>query len=69
MWHFYDIEYEQDVPGLPSELTVDLEQFRWSNDIPLGLGNLNSKARRAIKEITGCYPKSCKLNNIELHGD
>ncbi|NBP16683.1 hypothetical protein EBU95_20225 [bacterium] len=64
---FYDIKYECDDKNLPSELIIDLERFQWCDEVPVGLGNLNYKARRAIKEITGCYPISCKLGRIELH--
>lgn len=63
---FYDIKYESSNPGLPTELIIDLERFEWCNDIPVGLGNLNSKVIRAIKEITGCYPVSCRIGKIEL---
>lgn len=63
---FYDIKYESSRKDLPTELIIDLERFSWCKDVPVGFGNLNSKVRRAIKEITGCYPTSCKLGKIEL---
>jgi len=64
MQRLYDIQYESGKTDLPAELTVDLEQFTWCKDISKGMGNLNNKIKRAIKEITSCYPTSCKIEEI-----
>ncbi|NBW58676.1 hypothetical protein EBR43_13050 [bacterium] len=66
MQRLYDIQYESGKTDLPAELTVDLEQFIWSIDISKGMGNLNNKIKRVIKEITSCYPTSCKIEEIQL---
>ena len=60
LWRLYDIKYDSNRTDLPTEIIVDLNKFPWFNDIPVGLGNLNCKASRAIKEITGCNSLSCK---------
>ena len=64
MWKLYDIVYK-DKQG-PSQLTVDLDVFKWSSSIPVGFGNLNSKAYLAIKAITGCESISCKCDVFYL---
>ncbi len=58
----YDIKYKD--KESVKEIYVDLEGFKWSKSIARGFGNLNSKAFKAIKEITGCEPTSCKLGKI-----
>jgi len=62
MTRFYDIIYKTPREDLPSSVIVDLESYPWSKDIPIGFGNLNSKAYLAIKAVTGCEPISCKLD-------
>lgn len=66
MWLVYDIKYKVNKKKkLPSQFVVDLKKFSWHDKIPVGLGNLNSKLYRAIKEITGCEATSCKADVIK----
>ena len=67
-WRLYDIVYKHNKQG-PSEIIVNLDEFVWSNDIPVGMGNLNSKAYKAIKEVTGCEMHSCKVEVFYLNED
>ena len=62
LWRLYDIKYESDRTDLPTEIIVDLTKFSWFDEIPVGFGNLNSKASRAVKDITGCNSLSCKVD-------
>ena len=64
-WRIYDIVYESDRQDLPTEIEVETDKFEWFDGIPIGLGNLNCKLGRMIKEITGCNSKSCKYQSIK----
>jgi hypothetical protein len=64
MWKLYNIEYESDKG--PDSLLVDLDGYSWSSSIPVGPHNLNHKAFRAIKELTGCDAITCKFDTIWL---
>lgn len=64
-WKLYDICYKNNKQG-PTEVIVDLDGFSWSKDIPVGLGNLNSKVYKAIKEVTGLEIDSCKADTFYL---
>jgi len=57
-WRLYNIKYKNDAQG-PGEIIVNLDNFEWSSNIARGLGNLNSKTYKAIKEITGLEIDSC----------
>lgn len=67
MWRIYDIEYETPREDLPSEIHVETNKFEWFNDIPIGLGNLNSKLGRIIKEVTGSKSISCKYESLKKY--
>ena len=64
-WKLYDIVYKENKSG-PTEIIVDLDGFSWSEDVHIGLGNLNSKAYKAIKEVTGLEMYSCKAEVFYL---
>ena len=64
LWRLYDIQYESPRGDLPTEIFVDLRKFSWFDEIPVGLGNLNSKVGRAVKDITGCNSLSCKVDIV-----
>lgn len=63
-WKLYDIKYYGNNKNLPKELTLDLNSYEWSKTIPYGLGNLNAKVYRAIKQETGREAKSCKVDMV-----
>lgn len=63
-WRIYDIIYDSDRSDLPVEIEVEISKFEWFNDIPVGLGNLNCKLARIVKEVTGCNSKSCKYESL-----
>lgn len=65
LWRLYDIKYEEEKNDLPKELILDLNSFSWSKDVEIGMMNLNFKAFRAIKEITGCVATSCRVDVIK----
>ena len=65
LWRLYDIRYEYHREDLPTEIIVELDKFPWINDIDTGFGNLNCKAHRAIKEITGVNSLSCKVELLK----
>lgn len=64
LWRLYDIKYEQERQDLPTEITVDLDNFPWSKDVEVGPMHLNFKAFRAIKEITGVTSTGCKVDMV-----
>jgi len=64
-WILYDVRYKDDKPG-PRELILDLEGFSWSSSVPVGFFNLNTKAYKAVKEVTGLEIDTCKVNVIYL---
>ena len=64
-WRIYDIKYDSARTDLPTEIEVETDKFDWFNSIPTGLGNLNSKLSRIIKEITGCQSTVCKVKTIK----
>jgi len=64
-WRFYDIIYKNNIQG-PNNVIVNLENYEWCKDIPVGFGNLNCKAYKVIKEITGLEINSCKVEMIYL---
>lgn len=59
----YNIKYHNNSPG-PEELVIDLDQFEWSNSVPVGPMNLNFKVYRAIREITGYDASTCQFDTI-----
>lgn len=65
MWRIYDIIYETPRGDLPTEIHVEINKFEWFNDIPTGLGNLNSKLGRIIREVTGSNSISCKYETLK----
>jgi len=62
-WKFYDIIYRDSKSG-PSEIILNLDEYAWSSTIPVGPMNLNTKAYKAIKEVTGLELSSCKVEMI-----
>ena len=64
-WRLYNIIYKNNAQG-PGEIIVNLDGFEWSSDIPVGFGNLNSKAYKAVKEITGLEIESCRVDTFYL---
>jgi len=68
-WHLYDIIYESPRCDLPTEIIVDLDddqRFPWTKDVEVGPMNLNFKAFRAIKEITGSVATGCKFKKTNI---
>jgi len=65
MWRIYDIQYVIPRGDLPSEIHVNINKFEWFDDIPIGLGNLNCKLGRIIKEVTGSESISCKYESLK----
>ena len=68
MWRLYDIRYEQYRGDLPTEIHVDLDdtqRFPWMKEVEVGPMNLNFKAFRAIKEITGSTATTCKVEMLK----
>jgi len=59
LWRIYDIEYEISRQDLPVEIIVDLDKFNY--EVEPGMGNLNHKVYRAIRDITGCKALNCKV--------
>lgn len=64
-WKFYDIKYRDNKFG-PTEIIINLDEFVWSSSIPVGPMNLNTKAYKAIKEVTGLELSSCKVEMIYI---
>jgi hypothetical protein len=62
-WKIFDIEYENANPSAPNEIIVS-NMDKYSMDVDKGLGNLNTRAYRAIKAITGLEAKACKVNML-----
>jgi hypothetical protein len=62
-WKIFDIEYENAIPSAPNEIIVS-NMDKYSMDIDKGQGNLNTRAHRAIKAITGLEAKACKVNML-----
>ena len=60
-----NVRYRNGESG-PSELFIDLEQFDWVKDIPVGPFNLNTKVYKAVKEVTGKEIESCNWDSIIL---
>jgi len=64
-WRLYDIKYKEP-SSAPTDITLDLDGFPWSSSVSVGPHNLNYKAFRAIKEVTGCDAITCKFDVIWL---
>jgi len=65
MWKLYDIRYRDNKHG-PGEIVLNLDGFEWSKDIAVGPFHLNTKAYKAIKEVTGLELDSCKVDTFYL---
>jgi len=63
-WRLYDIVYKNGGQG-PAEITADLSVY--NDQVDVGLGNLNSKAYKAIKETTGLEMHSCKVDMVYIN--
>ena len=63
-WRLHDIVYRDNKSG-PAEIVADLDIY--SAQIDVGLGNLNSKAYKAIKETTGLEMYSCKAEVVYIN--
>ena len=59
----YNIKYKEPNSSLPVEIVVDLNKY--SADV--GFGNMNSKAYKAIKDITGFEAESCNVGMISRY--
>lgn len=64
-WKIYNIVYERGGCG-PSEVVVSFDDYEWSNSIPVGPFNLNTKVAKSVKEVTGLDIRSCKADVIYL---
>jgi len=64
-WKLYDIKYRGNKYG-PTEIILNLDNFEWSKDVPVGPFHLNTKAYKAIKEVTGLELDSCKVDTFYL---
>jgi len=64
-WILYDVRYRDNKNG-PNELILDLDGYPWSSSIPVGFFNLNTKAYKAVKEVTGLEIDTCKVDVIYL---
>lgn len=64
-WKLYDIRYRDNKSG-PQELILDLDGFSWSKEIPVGPFNLNTKAYKAVKEVTGLEIDTCKVDTFYI---
>lgn len=64
-WRLYDIRYRNNKTG-PTEIVLNLDEFSWSKDIPVGPFNLNHKVYKAVIEVTGLEIDTCKVDTFYL---
>ena len=62
-WKIFDIEYKNANTSAPNEIIVS-NMDKYCADADRGLGNLNTRAYKIIKAITGFDAKACKVNML-----